>query len=257
MFEVAMKNRLIERNPVSGATRPKGKKGQKRRAITDHERKHILAVCEEYDKAKLFIYLMIYAGLRPQEVARLQWRHVDLKNRAIKVEQALKRDGTTGDPKSEAGTRKIPISSVLLEELKNHRKDPFDYVCTQTSGNRHTKTSIRQMWGSFVRRLNISMGCKTFKGQVVPPYRVADDLVMYCLRHTYCTDLQSHGVPINLAREYMGHEDIKVTSQIYTHKSDASFENALKLIDGISGTVENRVENNPQAVGNTQKAPDS
>lgn len=246
MFRSALNNRLIDYNPVPGATKPKGKKNQKRRAITDYERKHILKVAEKYEKSKLFIFLMLYAGLRPQEVITLQWRHIDFKGRFIRVESALKRDGTEGGPKSDAGERKIPLSSVLSSELIKHRGEPFSYVCTQSSGKRHTRTSVRQMWVSFERRLNISMGCKTFKGKVLPPYRVADDLVMYCLRHTYCTDLQDKGIPINLAREYMGHEDIRVTSAIYTHQSDESFANALKLIDK---DVENGVETNAVTVG--------
>lgn len=81
--------------------------------------------------------------------------------------------------------------------------------------------------------MNIEMGCKTFKGGLVPPYPVAEDLVMYCLRHTYCTDLQAAGVPINVARELMGHSDISITAQIYTHGSKESFEDARNAIDNL------------------------
>lgn len=48
-------------------------------------------------------------------------------------------------------------------------------------------------------------------------HKIADDLVLYCLRHTFCTDLQKAGVPLNIARIIMGHEDIRVTASIYTH----------------------------------------
>lgn len=62
---------------------------------------------------------------------------------------------------------------------------------------------------------------------------VADDLVPYCLRHTYCTDLQSAGVPINVARELMGHSDISITAKIYTHHSEIDFDNAKQLINKL------------------------
>jgi hypothetical protein len=38
------------------------------------------------------------------------------------------------------------------------------------------------------------------------------------------------GVPINLAREYMGHADIKTTQRIYTHDTEASFNAGAQII---------------------------
>lgn len=38
-------------------------------------------------------------------------------------------------------------------------------------------------------------------------------------------------MPINLAKEWMGHEDISTTSKIYTHKSKKAFEDAFVLYD--------------------------
>jgi len=90
------------------------------------------------------------------------------------------------------------------------------------------------------------MGCKVVNQQVMLPIRFAADIVPYCLRHTYCTDLQAAGVPINLAKEFMGHEDIRTTSKIYTHKSDKSFNNAANLINkfhsGESSKIVKRVK---------------
>ena len=81
------------------------------------------------------------------------------------------------------------------------------------------------------REMNIAMGCKVYRNQVLKPHWVADDLVPYCLRHTYCTELQDAGVPINVAKELMGHTDISVTARIYTHQSEKSFNDARDKID--------------------------
>ena len=75
------------------------------------------------------------------------------------------------------------------------------------------------------------MGCKVFRNEVLPPFWVADDLVPYCLRHTYCTDLQAAGVPINIAKEFMGHSDISTTANIYTHSSDEAVSTAAASIN--------------------------
>ena len=53
------------------------------------------------------------------------------------------------------------------------------------------------------------------------------------MRHTYCTDLQAAGVPINVAKELMGHSDIALTARIYTHKSEEAFESAAALMNNF------------------------
>lgn len=61
---------------------------------------------------------------------------------------------------------------------------------------------------------------------------MADDLTPYCLRHTYATDLQSAGVPLNVAKDLLDHQSIAMTSQINTHLPvDAFAEASLKAIN--------------------------
>lgn len=231
-FEKAVENRLIETNPVKGATLPRVAEKEPRRALTDYERHHIIELSKTH-RAGSYLMLMLYCGLRPQEVIMLDWRHVDLVHRMIHVEAALKRDGSVGAPKSAAGTRSVPIPEALLPWFAD-KGGPFAPVCTQASGKRHTRTSLRQVWDSFVYRLNIQMGCETLGGKLLPPIRVAEDLVPYCFRHTYCTDLEASGVPLNVARQLMGHADVTTTARIYTHKSDEPITKALENIDELN-----------------------
>ena len=70
--------------------------------------------------------------------------------------------------------------------------------------------------------MNISMGCEVYRNELIPPYPLADDFVPYCLRHTYCTDLQKKGVDIRVAQYLMGHADIQMTANIYTHIDDST-----------------------------------
>ncbi len=243
LFEVARKNKMIADNPMDLTVPPRGTKN-KRRALTENERTQILKLAETH-RAGLFIKFMLHCGLRPQEVAALQWRNVDLKNGIVKIESALKSDGSIGSPKSESGYREIPIPVPFMAELK--KGNPFSHVCTNAHGGRHTKQSIGQMWESFIYRLNKQMGCKTSRGgKLVPPYPVATDLVMYCLRHTYGTDLQRAGVSINVARELMGHSSVSITEG-YTHKSKEAFNSAVELINKFHG-VETTVETKPQTI---------
>lgn len=47
------------------------------------------------------------------------------------------------------------------------------------------------------------------------------------LRHTFCTDCQAAGVPLNVAKEWMGHSDM---AKIYTHMVDEVFEQNRKRL---------------------------
>ena len=49
-------------------------------------------------------------------------------------------------------------------------------------------------------------------------------------RTCYGTDCQAAGVPINVAKELMGHSDIYVTAKIYTHMVDEVFEQNRKRL---------------------------
>ena len=91
------------------------------------------------------------------------------------------------------------------------------------------------------------MGCETYRNRVLPPYRVADDLVMYNLRHTYCTDLGKAGVPVNVAKVLMGHSTLAVTSDIYTHADEYTYNTARDKIN-LYQDVAKGVATNPVTI---------
>ena len=228
MFSRAQASHMILWDPSAMLTLPDTKKGT-RRSLTDEERSHVLAVAETH-RAGLFVFLMLYAGLRPGEAAALQWADVDYKANELHIYKAIESGtGNVKGPKTAAGRRDIPIHPALLPRLKAAQGDPFDYVLVNTQGNPYDADGLQRLWHSFIRSLNLHMGAKTYRNKIVDPV-VSEDLTAYCLRHTFCTDLQKAGVPINVAKELMGHSDISVTANIYTHRdNNVLHENILKL----------------------------
>ena len=76
-----------------------------------------------------------------------------------------------------------------------------------------------------------------YRNQLIAPYPLADDFVPYNLRHTYCTDLQKKGIDIRTAQYLMGHSDISLTANIYTHADNSTTLEAARLINGTTGTT--------------------
>lgn len=242
MFSRAHASHIIPWDPSLMLTLPATKKGT-RRSLTDEERSHVLAVAEEH-RAGLWIYLTLYAGLRPGESAALQWQDIDFKRNEIRIYKALESGtGAAKGPKTSAGHRDIPIHPELLRKLREAKREPFDPVLVNTWGNAMTPDGLQRLWHSFLRALDIHMGAEVYRNKIVKSV-VAPDLTAYCLRHTFCTDLQRAGVPINVAKELMGHSDISVTANIYTHRDQETLHaNILKLANVGKGV--GLSDNNP------------
>lgn len=231
MFKRARQSRLIPHDPAELLELPSCTQGT-RRSITEAERAAILAVAEVH-RSGLWVLTLLYTGMRPGETAALNWADVDFANNEIHVHAALESGATNAikAPKTAAGVRDIPIHAALLPKLKAAQGEPFSPVFKTGAGNRQNANSLRRLWTGFKRDLDLYMGAKTERNQIVESV-VAPDLTPYCLRHTFCTDLQKAGVPINVAKELMGHSDIQTTANIYTHRDGATLHAGIALLDG-------------------------
>ena len=209
IFERAKRNHLIIYNPAEDLTIPSGGGKSTRRAITASERKHILTVAASNPKYIYFLF-MLYCGCRPSEAAEIKGMDIT----SIGSENVLHIRGT----KTDNADRIVPIPDKLFAVLP--QISPFDYFVTNENGGKLSAGNRNVLWKHFRRDLNIEMGCKVYRNQLVPPYPVAPDLTPYCLRHTYCTDLQKMGIDIRTAQYLMGHADIRMTANIYTHTDD-------------------------------------
>lgn len=233
MFKRARQSRLIPYDPAELLELPAMTEG-KRCSITDAERAAILAVAE-WHRSGLWVLTLLYTGMRPGETAALNWADVDFEHNEIHVHAALESGtGRVKGPKTAAGVRDIPIHAALLPRLLAARGKPFEPVFPNESGNRQNEKSLRRLWTGFKRELDIHMGAELERNKIVKSV-VAEDLTPYCLRHTFCTDLQKAGVPLNVAKELMGHSDIQMTANIYTHRDTDTLHQGIALLDGSGG----------------------
>lgn len=225
IFRTAVSNELILKNPAEKITKPAGTKIC-RRSITDSERYHLLKVCENDDRFVLFL-LMLYCGCRPSEAREAKGMDVKM----LEGQPVLHIRGT----KTDNANRFVPIPDILCQRIKNTPK--FDYISPNNVGKKHDASSYRRITKSLYREMNISMGCRVYRNKLIPPFPLAEDFVPYDLRHTYCTDLQKKGIDIRTAQYLMGHSDISLTANIYTHADNSTILEAAKLINGTTGTT--------------------
>lgn len=245
MFAKAQKNMNLPMNPAEDIELPKAKDG-KGRAATDTEQTVFLGVCSELSKDAqtrpyaIYGLLMYHCGLMPMETSIIQGRHIDLKDKKLKVE------GT----KTAFRNRTVPIPDALCDILREQRCEPFAYLLTNEKGKQLTSYDRKKRWARIVKEMNIAMGCEVDFGElrrVKPPYRVATDFTAYCMRHTYAVNLRDAGVNLATAAEFMGHSGLDMLKAVYLHPSDKSFTDALEKINAFGGTDTDENTNGCQA----------
>lgn len=235
LFRSARQNKIIADDPAEFLQLPALTKERRRRAITAKERALLTATALNH-RGGCWVMLQLLCGLRPSEAAAIQ--KADLAGDMIHVCKAVNRNtGEIKSTKTASGVRDVPVTNDMrkfLDEWKYYdRLKPFDYIATTQQGEIMRDGAQRSMWRSIKRDMDIRNGAILYRNAIVTS-TLAEDFTPYCLRHTYCTDLQAAGVPINVAKELMGHSDISVTSRIYTHSSAEATQNAAAKLNNLS-----------------------
>jgi len=215
MFEDAIENELMVKNPAKKLDLPSIPKKEKR-ALTDEELE-IIKKASFTLKQKAFIYILLYAGLRREEILALTKGDIDFKNNVIHVNKSVNfinnRPVLKNYTKSDASMREIPILDPLKPVLKEYLstlKGMYLFEPVKSNGLM-TETAFRSFWKTIWNCLNRTAGGNS---KVIA---FSKDVTPHILRHTYATMLYYAGVDIKQAQYLLGHASPEVTLEIYTH----------------------------------------
>ena len=121
VFSTAMKRGWCDANPVARVEAPRVVE-QPVPVLTPQEIEQLTTTAEVYQggSCAAAVGMMLYAGIRPHEVARLTWAQVDLQARAIYI---LPRHSKTG------GARRVTIHRPLQRILRAHKRAENEKIC--------------------------------------------------------------------------------------------------------------------------------
>lgn len=221
--------RYIAYNPCEGVVLPKLKKY--RAQVYDQKLIHQLLDMTKGTDLYLPVFLCVTVGLRRGEMLALRWDDIDFSNKLLKVRHNMVR-GEKGyiikAPKSEAGIRDIAIGEEVLDELRQARTqymmDAFTYgtgfqnlgfVVRQADGSPYKPDSMTQKWERFLEESGL------------PKIRLHD------LRHSNATALIQAGVNPRVVQQRLGHSDVSITLNTYTHVLPEMDAAAAEKIDTI------------------------
>lgn len=255
VFMRARTNRIIIFDPAENLIVPAGTRGT-HRAL---ERWEINAIMDNWQlyHAGRWAMLMLLCGLRRGEMAALDWADVDMEGRTILIHRAaVMRDAQTiikASTKTRAGMRRLPICEPLYQMLaQTPPQARVGLVCTASRGQTITGTAANRNWTTYCRAIT-----RTLNGKK-PFYTHAnadkDGIVFSCrmhdLRHTFATMLYDAHVDVKAAQYYLGHSNIQITLNLYTHLSqereNAARANLVDFLDGYKPHLDGQSPDNRQ-----------
>lgn len=233
IFDHAVVEGVVKYNPVASIKLPKGLKQSKRTGPTT-EQMH--TICQRTDAPfGLFPFFLLCTGLRKSEALALQWSDIDFKAKEISITKAV--DYTVGAnpkykaPKTDAGTRTVPILDILipaLREAKSKADSLYVFPCPPSNrggpgGGLMTDRGYEGSWQRYCEAVG-------FVDQDGRP-----TLTAHQLRHGTATLMFELGVDELSAQKILGHSRIEITREIYTDlRSEQKAKSIGKLNRGMA-----------------------
>lgn len=224
-FQLAVDDDLIRKNPfnfkLTGLIRDDRKS---KTALSPIQEQLFLKFVREhpiYNNYYDEIFFLFKTGLRISEFTGLTIDDIDFDSKCINVDHQLlyiKSDTyKISVPKSNAGIRKIPmlsgvepvchriVSKCMLSSSKIELDGKRNFLFLNRSGN----LTSPQRWDSLFRRV-----LNSYNESASIPISM---LSPHICRHTFCSNMAKSGMNPKVLQYIMGHEDVSVTLNVYTH----------------------------------------
>lgn len=187
--------------------------------------------CKYYE----VVYILFHTGMRISEFCGLTLKDIDLENRTVNIDHQLQRTCDMRyiieETKTEAGKRKIPITedvAQMFQAIIEDREPPkLEKVIDGYTGflfyDDDSKPLVAMYWQHRFNRM---------VGRYNNIYRVQmPNITPHVCRHTYCSNMAKSGMNPKTLQYLMGHSDISVTMNVYTHISFDDAEEELKRME--------------------------
>lgn len=239
IFYSAEESKVISYNPSAALSAKGGVAKKEKEALSDEQVTTLLETVKELPPC-VFVMIGLYAGLRREEILALKWDcvYLDEKTPYISVTRAWhsehNRPVITTELKTPAARRDVPIPKCLAECLREAKERSIsEFVIADSNGEPLAETQFVRMWNyitvrstkeryyySYVNGQPVKHKVQGKLGEHQPNnprvvYTIDFQVTPHMLRHTYITNLLYAGVDPKTVQYLAGHENSKVTMDIY------------------------------------------
>ena len=240
-FQMAENDYLIRKNPfqfelstvvVNDSVTRDAITRKQERAFLD-----FIRTDDHYCKYYETVYILFNTGLRISEFCGLTISDINFDENYIDVSKQLIR---TSDmqyiiqpPKTEHGIRHVPMSEEVADCFKaiiNRRGTPAqEPVLNGVSGflclDKNDMPTVAMHWEKYIKHMRDKYN-KIYREQL-------PDITPHVCRHTFCSKMAKSGMNPKILQYIMGHSDISVTLNTYTH---VDFDDACKEIKRLKSS---------------------
>lgn len=240
-FQMAVDDDIIMKNPFGFELASVVVNDSVRREAVsrDQMRKFLKFIHDDniYCKYYEVVYILFHTGLRISEFCGLTIRDIDLKNMKIKVDHQLLRTSQmkymVTETKTEAGKRLLPITEdvakmfrALVEDREAPKIEPIidghsGFLFYDKEGMPLVAMHWQHRFNHMVNRYN-----EIYRIQI-------PNITPHVCRHTYCSNMAKAGMNPKTLQYLMGHSDISVTMNVYTHVNFDDAEEELKRMESF------------------------
>jgi integrase len=228
-LEQAIADGLVDRNVAAIAKAPRPLKKEMR--YLNPEQAQALLDAARGDRLEALYVVAITTGMRQGELLGLRWHDVDLEAGVLHVRRTLGsiKGGVAvyKEPKGGRG-RNIALSERSLEALRRHRVTQNGERLSLGSLWEDHRLVFPDHWGRPTRRWTLDR--LSFK-PLLERAGLAGAITFHGLRHTCATLMLKGGVNVKVVSEMLGHADVALTLNVYSHVLPGMQEEAVHKID--------------------------
>jgi len=238
-FEMAVQDDLIRKNPFGfELATVVVNDSVTREAITRAQERAFLKFIQEdncYRKYYDGIYILFNTGLRISEFCGLTISDIDFQNKRIRVDHQLQRkrdmEYIIEDTKTKSGERYVPMSQQVVECFRRviaNRKPPKqEPIIDGYTGflflDKNGMPMVALHWEHYFKHI-LNKYNSIYKVQL-------PKITPHVCRHTFCSNMARSGMSPKTLQYIMGHSDISVTLNTYTH---LTFDDAKAEFDRVA-----------------------
>lgn len=190
--------------------------------------------CKYYDG----IYILFKTGLRISEFVGLTKKNLDFENSRIIVDHQLQRTRDMKyiieDTKTESGERMVPMTPEVKEAfqriLANRQNPKIEPMVDGYSGflflDKNGRPMVALHWEKYFQHIREKYN-KIYRVQM-------PKVTPHVCRHTFCSNMAKSGMNPKTLQYIMGHSDISVTLNVYTH---LNYDDAEEEMQKVVGTA--------------------
>ena len=237
-FEMAVNDDLIRKNPFGfELATVVVNDSVTREAITRAQERAFLKFIQEdncYRKYYDGIYILFNTGLRISEFCGLTLSDIDFKKKRIRVDHQLQRkrdmEYIIEDTKTKSGERYVPMSQQVMNcfrRIIDNRKAPnqepmIDSYTGFLFLDKNGMPMVALHWEHYFKHI-LNKYNSIYKVQL-------PKITPHVCRHTFCSNMAKSGMSPKTLQYIMGHSDISVTLNTYTH---LNFDDAKVEFDRV------------------------